>query len=49
MLVLEYCYCPQFSQVAHSTKAHHQKEFGTAAIERPLSSQFLDEFGPGKS
>jgi hypothetical protein len=35
--------------VARSTKAKHRKEFGAAAVERPLSSQFLDEFGPGPS
>jgi hypothetical protein len=49
---LEDCYCPRcsrftlFSQVGHTTKANHRKKFGAAAVERPLSSQFLDEFGP---
>src|ERR1700683_375475 len=55
MPVLEDCYCPRcsrykpFSQVVHSTKANHRKEFGAAAVERPLSSRFLNEFGPGTS
>ena len=55
MPLLEDCYCPRCSryspssQVVHSTKAIHRKEFGAAAVERPFSSQFLNEFGSGTS
>ena len=35
--------------MAHGTKVKHRTEFGPAAVERPLSSQFLGEFGPGPS
>ena len=55
MPALEDCYCPRCSrykpssQVVHNTKAIHRKEFGAATVERPFSSQFLNEFGSGTS